>query len=162
MILSQTAVHEYLLKSSSRWTCFNFRLSTMQAALPTLFFLTTSSELACSSEPLLGLALSMFSLIHAVPKVMSVARLVTVRKLALAIPCSNWTSRRTTSLTFNCFFVADCKRIAFTVTAFLVQARGGQFSSYWFWPAPVSKTAANFFLLRRCVLEPWLYNFWIS
>lgn len=60
---------------------------------------------------------------------MSVAKLVTTRKLVSAMFSPNWTSRRITSFTFICETAAERRRVAFTLAACLGQSRSGQFFS---------------------------------
>lgn len=110
----------------------------MSATPPSI---TTDFDPFSFSVPFFRLIVLMFSLTQALLKVMSVARLVTTRKLVLNIFCSKWTSSRITSFWSGCVIAVDCRHVALIVMGRLAQTRGGQYSITRIRSSPVSRTA---------------------
>lgn len=89
------------------------------------------------------LFLSMYSVL----RIMSAARLITIKKLVFAIHCLNQTFSHIVPFTSSRKFPADRTRVAFFVTACLTHTRCRHISFIRRGPAPVSKTAATVFYI---------------
>lgn len=94
----------------------------------TLFYRDRASAngLQCA---FLGTDLFDVSFEDAVPRTISVAKPVSIRKLGSAILCLDWTFRSITPFTSTCEFVADRSLVTFIATTSLAQACGKIFFS---------------------------------
>lgn len=83
-----------------------FKILCIERELVYIIFYCIKHELVSSSASFLGLAFFMLSLMYAVLKVMSVAKLVTIEKLVLASLYLNWISGPTMPFIYSCVLAA--------------------------------------------------------
>lgn len=155
-------MHEFYTLFLSGCLCSASTLFAMYAAVPTLSSFATKLDPVGFSAPSVALIfyLSVFSSMKVVFEIALVVRLVTVRKLALAALCSNWTINCSTPFTFSCESAAGFMRVTFIVTSLIAQNRDRRSPFNNFKLAPVSRTAVTVFHTTSMSTEEFtLYYF---
>lgn len=107
--------------------------------------MSTCLEPVGFSVPFLELVVSIFSLNCVVVTILSMAKLVTFRKLVSAVLCPNCLFNHIIPLTSRIVFATDCRQVLFNTMVPFVQPCRRQFLFNTFGPALVSKTVANVF-----------------